>query len=90
MITGGIYGALLFSGAAMAIIPVKAKTVPGFLSTLIGYVAIGFVVGSVIGLAMTAPVGERCPEGQVHVSPARNSAGVSGCVPVDVLPEIAK
>lgn len=57
---------------------------------VLGSALVGAAGGAMFGLFITAVTGDECAEGQVHVSPARNSAGASGCVPVDVLPEIAK
>lgn len=89
MITGAIIGALLVGGIAVTVYH-KAYRFLDFLIPVIGAVMFGAGVGAMCGVAASTAGPEECPEGQVKVYASYNSAGAKGCVPFDVLPEIAE
>lgn len=86
MITGAIIGALLAAGIAITLNYDEAPTFLDFLLPILGFAMGGAAVGI---LAVSEGEEERCPEGMAYVVPALNRAGARGCVPFDVLPEIA-
>jgi len=59
---------------------------------IIAAALVGAALGAITHQFVTGMAGgtKGCPENQVYVSPSRNSAGAKGCVPVDLLPQIAK
>lgn len=82
-------GALLACGMSMAIC-YDEKYFRHFILQVMGFTMAGAAVGALFGLLGTAVTVEQCPEGQVDVVSSSNSAGARGCVPYELLPEIAK
>ena len=84
-----ICGALLACGMSMTIC-YDEEFFRHFFLQVVGFTMAGAAVGAMFGLLGTAVTAGECPEGQVDVVSSSNSAGARGCVPYELLPEIAK
>lgn len=82
-------GALLACGISMSIF-YDEEYFRYFFLQVVGFTMAGAAVGALFGLLGTAVTAENCPEGQVEVVSRDNAAGARGCVPHELLPEIAK
>lgn len=81
-------GALLACGVTMTVHH-REQMFRHFALRVTGATMAGAATGMLIGIGATAGVDE-CPTGQVEVVPHNNAAGARGCVPHELLPEIAK
>ena len=89
IVTLAICGALLACGMSMSIF-YDEEYFRHFFLQVVGFTMAGAAVGALFGLIGTAVTADNCPEGQVEVIPGDNAAGALGCVPYELLPEIAK
>lgn len=82
-------GALLACGMSMVIYH-DEEYFRHFILQVVGFTMAGAAVGALFGLLGTAVTSSECPPGQVKVVAGDNAAGAKGCVPYELLPEIAK
>lgn len=84
-----VCGALLACGISMTIC-YEEEYFRHFILQVVGFTMAGAAAGAMFGLLGTAVTVDNCPEGQVEVVAGDNAAGARGCVPHELLPEIAK